>query len=700
VRRPDPKIVSIAGKEGSYDADKHGPCCIASITRPGAGFVAEEFVIALKVLLENLNRPEVTEVALASERNPCTRVGDAYEPIAAELLSTEEILQLLFAAGGSRQVDSLGPKPMQWTARIEGFSPITVTAAMRGQLVHARFTLRPRDAAASAPPPRRPEGAGAERASALPDAPDAQRVSALPEPVSASLPRASALPPLSPSPEERVTPLLPGEPRTPISQRAASMPIGQLRPVAPSARPPRHVEVSGRSLGGSILSGPQSAPAAPVAAASSAAAPPRAAAPATGGSGPADRLFRDLLLHARRVGASDVHLVAERAPLLRIGGQIERHGEPLDPKLCEQALRPRVPQRLLPMLDRDGSADFALDEPGVGRLRVNVGRQRTGLKAALRLIPQEIPSLAALGLPEAIGAAAAHHQGLIMLTGPTGHGKTTTLAALVDRLNQGSSRHIITVEDPVEFVHPRRRAMMSQREVGAHTRSFLTALKAALREDPDVIVVGELRDTETVRMALSASETGHLVLGTMNTPSAAKAIDRLIDLFPPGDQPQVRATLAGGLRLVVGQRLLPATDGHKMVAAAEILPGSVPLWNLIRDSKTFQIPSLQQRGKGTGVTRLDDALADLVRAGKTTLAAALAVAETPDELEAAVGGRRAGLPPLEAPKDRDRPSGLPGQPGAPPPPEAPRSRPSGEMPPAGPRGLFERAGSLFGKRGT
>ena len=182
--------------------------------------------------------------------------------------------------------------------------------------------------------------------------------------------------------------------------------------------------------------------------------------------------------------------------------------------------------------------------------------------------------------------------------------------------------------------------MISQREVGTHTRSFASALKASLREDPDVIVVGELRDTETVRMALAASETGHLVLGTMNTPSAAKTIDRLIDLFPPGDQPQVRMTLAGGLHLIVGQRLLPAADGRGMVVAAELLPGSVALWSLIRDNKTFQIPSLQQRGRGFGILRLDESLADLVRAGRVTLAAALAVAENPEDLEEVIAGKR------------------------------------------------------------
>jgi twitching motility protein PilT len=244
------------------------------------------------------------------------------------------------------------------------------------------------------------------------------------------------------------------------------------------------------------------------------------------------------------------------------------------------------------------------------------------------------------------------------------------MAAIVDIINSNTTHHIITVEDPVEYMHPRKRAMMSQREVGSHTRSFASALKASLREDPDVIVVGELRDSETVRTALAASETGHLVLGTMNTPSAAKTIDRVVDLFPPGDQQQVRMTLAGGLHLIVSQRLVPAADGKGMVAAVELLPGSIALWTLIRDAKTYQIPSLQQRGKGFGIIRLDDSLLDLARSGQITSAVALATAENPDDLDAVLSGKRpaAGAPPVPKPE------------------QAP--------------GLLGKAGQIFGKRGS
>ena len=293
-------------------------------------------------------------------------------------------------------------------------------------------------------------------------------------------------------------------------------------------------------------------------------------------------------------------------------------------------------------LAEQGSCDFAYEHKALGRFRINVSRQRTGLKASVRCIAPGVPTLESLGLPPEIERATHHHQGLVLVTGPTGHGKTSTMAAIVDIINRELTHHVITVEDPVEYLHPRKKAMISQREVGAHTRSFASALKASLREDPDVIVVGELRDTETVRTALAASETGHLVVGTMNTPSAAKTIDRLVDLFPPGDQQQVRMTLAGGLHLIVSQRLLvPAADGKGLVAAVELLPGSVALWSLIRDAKTYQVPSLQQRGKGFGIVRLDDSLADLVRAGRVTPAeAAIANAENPDDLEAVLSGKR------------------------------------------------------------
>jgi len=352
-----------------------------------------------------------------------------------------------------------------------------------------------------------------------------------------------------------------------------------------------------------------------------------------------------LMEEARRIGASDLHIASGRPALFRVAGELKPDGEPLPPKRVEQMVLSQVPARLRATFDRDGSCDFALQSEASGRFRVNVCRQRSGLKGSFRLIPKELPSLESLGLPVELIRATRYSHGLIFITGPAGHGKTSTLAALVEILNRETRRHILTVEDPVEFVHPRKRGLMSQREVGTHTHSVASALKAALREDADVIVVGELRDAETVRLALAASETGRLVLGTMATPNSVKTLERIIDLFPPAEQAQVRYTLGAHLRLIVSQRLVPATAGGSLVAAAEVLPGSVALSHLIRDDELSQLPALLQRGRDQGAVRLEDALAELVRSRKTTLEIAKDFAESPEVLEELVTGTAPELPP-------------------------------------------------------
>jgi twitching motility protein PilT len=254
---------------------------------------------------------------------------------------------------------------------------------------------------------------------------------------------------------------------------------------------------------------------------------------------------------------------------------------------------------------------------GGGRLRATIARTHGGLKGTFRLARAAPPTLDELGLPAELAKVVAHHQGLVVIAGPSGHGKTTTLAALVDLVNSSRPYHIITIEDPIEIVHPRKAAIVSQREAGRHTQSFARALKASLREDPDVIVIGELRDRETVEIALAAAETGHLVLSTMSTPSAAKTLDRLIDMFPADEHAQVRASIAGALRAIVAQRLLPGARGG-VAPVIELVTGVLPLATLIRDDKLFQLPSLLQRGKAFGMIRFEDSLAELVRAGKIT----------------------------------------------------------------------------------
>ena len=608
----------------------------------------------LPAILAQLSRPEVVELAVTSGKRPRVRVGDTFEPAGHAALDVDAVFELLIAAGGSRYIEDLSARPTQWRTRLEGIGVVSVSAVMRGVDVEATLV----------PPPR--EGAKAHEATAGGGAGHAARAPT-------KRPRAHTPVPATGNPRGRTTAAPRGRSSSTANRKASHAP-----PRRPPSEPRLSVEPITLELEGPtrpLRSAAQTQPSFRSAAGAERALAGGRQAPAVRDVGAAGPALTRLLLAGRHEHASDVHVVAGRPPLLRVRGVLAPAGQALAADAVEAMLLEIVPPRLAAALEEEGSCDFALETPAAGRFRVNVSRQRTGMMGSFRLVAPAIPTLASLGLPEEIGLATRHHQGLIVVTGPTGHGKTCTLAAIVDLLNAGTRHHVITVEDPVEHVHPRKQAMMSQREVGTHTRSFAAALKASLREDPDVIVVGELRDTETVRMALSASETGHLVLGTMNTPSAAKTIDRLIDLFPPADQAQVRATLAGGLRLVVSQRLVPSADGSRMLPAVELLPGSLPLWNLIRDNKTFQIPSLQQRGKALGIVRLNDSLADRVRSGQVTAAAALAAAAAPAELDELLGGRRA------------------------PPAVAVHPAPSAELS-AAPRGLFQMAGSFFGKKGS
>jgi len=351
--------------------------------------------------------------------------------------------------------------------------------------------------------------------------------------------------------------------------------------------------------------------------------------------------LRKLLAGARKRGASDLHLMSDEPVRIRSGGYLISEGKPLRDEVVRELVLPLLDDRNEAQLDELGYADFACEVEGAGRLRVNVNKQRTGIKGCFRLIMEEPPTLEALGMPQELRQMLDYHQGLVVVSGPSGAGKTTTLAALVDLFNTEKAVHIITVEDPVELKHPIKKAIVTQREVGAHTKSFHSALKGSLREDPDVIAIGELRDRETVEKALEAAETGHLVFATMSTPNGASTIDRLIDMFPPDDQSQVRATLAGALKFVVSQRLVARADGRGQVAAVELLTGGMALWSLIRDDKLFQLPSLLQRGRAFGMIRIEDSLNALLSAGVITEASARQFADDPRMIGLVAPGARA-----------------------------------------------------------
>ncbi len=324
----------------------------------------------------------------------------------------------------------------------------------------------------------------------------------------------------------------------------------------------------------------------------------------------------DLLRHARAVGASDLHLSTHTAPQIRVHGQLGPL--PLPPSSPEQMrewMTPLLTDGRSEILETKRQIDFCHKDPDLGRFRTNLFFQRKGPSAVLRLVPYEIPNLTDVGLPESIWEITSYSQGLILVTGSAGCGKTTTLAALVDRINETERGHIITVEDPIEYVHANKESLVNQREVPSHTKSFAKALRQSLREDPDVILVGEMRDLETISLAITASETGHLVLATLHTTTASSTVDRIINVFPPDQQGQIRMMVADSLKAVVSQSLLPRRDGSGRVAAFEILRNTPNVAGLIRDAKTFQIPTAIQTGSAMGMQLMDGALLQLVQDG-------------------------------------------------------------------------------------
>lgn len=341
----------------------------------------------------------------------------------------------------------------------------------------------------------------------------------------------------------------------------------------------------------------------------------------------------DLLAFSVKNHASDLHLSTGLPPILRIRGDIRRINMP---PLQEQELRAMLDALMdaeqAATYRRELECDFSFAVDGLARFRINAFHQSRGPAAAIRTIPHEIQSLAQLSAPPILAELALRRHGLILVTGPTGCGKSTTLAAMVRHINEQRAAHILTIEDPIEFIHGCDKSLISQRAVGAHTHSFAHALRAALREDPDVILVGELRDLATIRLALTAAETGHLVLATLHTSSATKSIDRIIDVFPGDEKEMVRSMLSESLGAVISQVLLKTRDGNSRIAAHEILLATPAIRNLIREGKVAQMLSVMQTAVGAGMQTLDHSLGELLRRDLITLDTARAAARTPEQL--------------------------------------------------------------------
>lgn len=354
-------------------------------------------------------------------------------------------------------------------------------------------------------------------------------------------------------------------------------------------------------------------------------------------------IIEDLLNELKEKGGSDLHISSMLPPVGRIDGKLVRFDyEPLTSEDVERLLFPMLSNEQRRHLEQEWELDFSYGVEGIGRFRVNFYKDKGSYAAAFRTIATTAPQLEELGMPPIVTTIAEKPRGLILVTGPTGSGKSTTLAAMIDYINRTRAEHILTIEDPVEFVHTSKNSIIHQRELGMDTRSFANALKSALREDPDIILVGEMRDHETIALALTAAETGHLVFGTLHTSSAAQTIDRIIDVFPEGQQQQIRVQLANSLVAVFSQTLLPRRqpDGSKKgrIMAQEIMVVTPAIANLIREAKAAQIYSTIQTSSGSGMQTLESALADLFKKGLITLEDAVSKSSKPAELKRLIQG--------------------------------------------------------------
>ncbi len=382
-------------------------------------------------------------------------------------------------------------------------------------------------------------------------------------------------------------------PPEPVRQPARPAPA---RPAPPEQRPP------------AAAPGPSPQPSTrPIAT-----VPVRVATPVAGTPAQLDQI----LAKAMQLRASDVHLHSGLPIQMRINGRLlKSNSPPLESARSEALIMEILSPSERAEFTAHNDLDFAYAIPGVGRFRGNVFRQRRGIDAVFRPIPPKPPTLGDLGLPSSLAQLTSFHQGLVLVTGPAGCGKSSTLAALINLINEERPDHIITVEDPVEFVHPSKSCVVNQRQVRKHTGSFASALRAALREDPDVIAIGELRDLETISLAITAAETGHLVLGTLHTNDAGRTINRILDAYPPDQQSQIRAMISESLRAIISQKLVPTADGSRQVPVLEILRVNIAVSNLIREERVFQLRSVMQTGRNLGMCLFDDSLLELVKSG-------------------------------------------------------------------------------------
>lgn len=345
--------------------------------------------------------------------------------------------------------------------------------------------------------------------------------------------------------------------------------------------------------------------------------------------------IRDILMEATNANASDVHITVGIPPKMRVNGKLislDHFGKmlPVDTLAIANSI---MTDKQKQKLDEHGQHDMSFSIPAVGRFRVNVFKQRGSVALALRLVATQVPDARTLGIPESVINLFQRKRGLVLVTGPTGSGKSTTLASIIDMINNNREAHVITLEDPIEFLYQHKRSIVNQREIGLDSDNYADALRAALREDPDVILVGEMRDLETISTAITAAETGHLVLSTLHTIGASSTVDRIVDVFPPHQQQQVRIQLANVLEAVISQQLIPTADGKARVAAFEVMHMNSAVRNMIREGKTHQLITVMQTNRKTGMITMDEAIIQLYQKSVITRDMALQFAQDPDTMQ-------------------------------------------------------------------